>query len=189
VRDGTVARKYAETLFELAVREQRAEEYGAALRSVAGQLDAEPRFRMFLETPRIDDEDKKELVRKVFGESVPKHVLNFVLVTIDKRRQRLLQQIASEYALLVDEHLGREHVAVTVARTLDEQTSGMIEERLSKALGKQAIPHVRVKPEILGGIIVRTGDTIYDGSVRRRLEDMRSRMLNAELPTGAVGGP
>jgi F-type H+-transporting ATPase subunit delta len=78
---------------------------------------------------------------------------------------------------------------VTVARTLDQDTSGMIGERLSKALGKQAIPHVRVKPEIIGGIIVRTGDTIYDGSVRRRLEGMRSRMLNAELPAGAVGGP
>lgn len=189
MRDGTVARKYAETLFELAVRERQAEAYGAALRDVAGQLEAEPKFRLFLETPRIDDQDKKALVRKVFGDRVPKHVLNFVLVTIDKRRQRLLGQIASEYALLVDEHLGREHVEVTVARTLDEDTSGMIGERLSKALGKQAIPHVRVKPEIIGGIIVRTGDTIYDGSVRRRLEGMRSRMLNAELPAGAVGGP
>lgn len=189
MRDGTVARKYAETLFELAVREQQAEEYGHALRTVSGQLDQEPKFRLFLETPRIDDEDKKALVRKVFGDEIPKHVLNFVLVTIDKRRQRLLQQITSEYALLVDEHLGREHVEVTVARAPDQETSSMIGERLSKALGKEAIPHVRVKPAIIGGIIVRTGDTIYDGSVRRRLEGMRSRMLNAELPAGAVGSP
>lgn len=186
MRDGTVARKYAETLFELGLREQRLEEYGDALRSVAGLLDGEPQFRLFLDTPRIDDGDKKALIRQVFGASVPKHVLNFVLVTIDKRRQRLLREISSQYGEIVDAHLGREHVEVTVARPMDETAREMIAERLSGALGRKAIPHVRVKPEILGGIIVRTGDTIYDGSVRRRLDGMRGRMLRANLPTGAA---
>jgi F-type H+-transporting ATPase subunit delta len=69
---------------------------------------------------------------------------------------------------------------------MDETAREMIAERLSGALGRKAIPHVRVKPEILGGIVVRTGDTIYDGSVRRRLEGMRGRMLRANLPTGAA---
>ena len=58
----------------------------------------------------------------------------------------------------------------------------MIAEGLSKAFGKEAIPHIRVKPEILGGLLVRTGDTIYDGSVRRRLEGMRRKMLQAHMP-------
>ena len=53
--------------------------------------------------------------------------------------------------------------------------------------GKEAIPHVRVKPEILGGLVVRTGDTIYDGSVRRRLDSMRRRLLEARIPAGAAG--
>ena len=57
----------------------------------------------------------------------------------------------------------------------------MIAERLSSVLGKEAIPHVRVKPEILGGLVVRTGDTIYDGSIRRSLEGMRRRLLTADL--------
>lgn len=186
MRDGTVARKYAEALFELGLRDERVEEYGIALGTVTNLLDSEPRFRLFLDTPRIDDAERKTLVREVFGAVLPKNVLHFVLVAIDKRRQRLLRSIADEYDLLVDEHLGREHVEVTVARALDEATSKMIADRLSKVLGKEAIPHIRVKPEILGGLVVRTGDTIYDGSVRRRLEGMRSRMLNADLPTGAV---
>lgn len=187
MRDGIVARKYAETLFDLGIREGSPEVYGDALRSVADLLDSEPRFRLFLETPRIDDASKKALVREVFGSELPKHVVNFVLVTIDKRRQRLLREISGQYAALLDEHLGREHVEVTVARPVDEATNGMIAERLSVVLGKKAIPHVRVKPDILGGLIVRTGDTIYDGSLRRRLEGMRTRMLKAELPAGAAG--
>ncbi|HCK34666.1 MAG TPA: hypothetical protein DHW20_05840 [Gemmatimonadetes bacterium] len=187
MRDETVARNYAETLFELARRNESIQEYGDALGMVAGLLEDDSRFRTFVETPRIDDENKKDVIRKVFRDKAPKQVINFVLITIDKRRQTLLREISAEYLLLLDDHLGREHVEVTVARPLDDTTANVVSERLSKMLGKQAIPHIRVKPEILGGLIVRTGDMIYDRSVRRRLEDLRRRLLTARIPSGQVG--
>jgi len=187
VRDETVARNYAETLFELARRNDSTQEYGDALETVAGLLEDVSRFRTFVETPRIDDEVKKSVIRKVLADRTPRHVVNFVLTTIDKRRQHLLREISQEYLLLLDDHLGREHVDVTVARPLDDTTAQMVSERLSKMLGRQAIPHVRVKPEILGGLVVRTGDTIYDGSVRRRLEGLRRRLLTAGIPSTKVG--
>jgi F-type H+-transporting ATPase subunit delta len=187
VRDETVARNYAETLFELARRNDSTQEYGDALETVAGLLEDVSRFRTFVETPRIDDEVKKSVIRKVLADRTPRHVVNFVLTTIDKRRQHLLREIFQEYLLLLDDHLGREHVDVTVARPLDDTTAQMVSERLSKILGRQAIPHVRVKPEILGGLVVRTGDTIYDGSVRRRLEGLRRRLLTAGIPSTKVG--
>ncbi len=187
MRDETVARNYAETLFELARRNDSTQEYGDALETVAGLLEDVSRFRTFVETPRIDDEVKKSVIRKVLADRTPRHVVNFVLTTIDKRRQHLLREIFQEYLLLLDDHLGREHVEVTVARPLDDTTAQMVSERLSKMLGRQAIPHVRVKPEILGGLVVRTGDTIYDGSVRRRLEGLRRRLLTAGIPSTKVG--
>ena len=187
MRDETVARNYAETLFELARRNDSTQEYGDALETVAGLLEDVSRFRTFVETPRIDDEVKKSVIRKVLADRTPRHVVNFVLTTIDKRRQHLLREISQEYLLLLDDHLGREHVEVTVARPLDDTTAQMVAERLSKMLGRQAIPHVRVKPEILGGLVVRTGDTIYDGSVRRRLEGLRRRLLTAGIPSTKVG--
>ena len=187
MRDETVARNYAETLFELARRNESIQEYGDALGMVAGLLEDDSRFRTFVETPRIDDENKKDVIRKVFRDKAPKQVINFVLITIDKRRQTLLREISEEYSLLLDNHLGREHVEVTVARPLDDTTANVVSEQLSKMLGRQAIPHIRVKPEILGGLIVRTGDMIYDRSVRRRLEDLRRRLLTARIPSGQVG--
>tara|TARA_B100000029_G_scaffold280956_2_gene275056 strand:+ start:428 stop:1003 length:576 start_codon:yes stop_codon:yes gene_type:complete len=188
VRDETVARNYAETLFELASRNEGIQEYGEALRMVAGLLEDDSRFRTFVETPRIDDETKKDVIRKVFRDKAPKQVINFVLITIDKRRQTLLREISEEYSLLLDDHLGREHVEVIVARPLDDTTASVVSERLSKMLGRQAIPHIRVKPEILGGLVVRTGDMIYDGSVRRRLEGLRRRLLTVRIPSEQVGG-
>jgi F-type H+-transporting ATPase subunit delta len=182
VRDATVSKNYAEALFELARRHGRLEEYGTALETVARLLDEDSRFRTFLETPRIDDGERKQVMRRVFGRILPVAVLNFLLVTIDKHRQRLLRSIAREYRLLLDEHFGREHVEVTLARKADPAVEKLLAERLSATLGTQAIPHFRVKPEILGGLVIRTRDTIYDGSIRRRLDGLRRRLLQAPLP-------
>ena len=183
MRDETVARNYAETLFELALRNNALQGYGDAVEMVAKLIEEDSKFRLFIETPRIDDADKKNVIKKAFEASLPKHVVNFVLITIDKRRQRLLRSISQQYQLLFDAHIGREHVQVKVARPADDATREVIAEKLSVALGKEVIPNFRVDAGILGGLVVRTGDTIYDGSIRRRLEGLRRRLLAADLPT------
>lgn len=187
MRDETVARSYAETLFALAQRHEGLADFGRGMDLVAGMLEEHADFRTFLETPRIDAEPKKALLRKVFGSELPRTLLNFLQVTIDKRRQRLLRAIAREFRGLVDEHEGRAWVDVTVARPMDDATTDWLARRLSALLGVTAIPRVRVRPEILGGVVVRAGDTIYDGSVRRRLDGMRRQLLKAKLPAGSLG--
>ena len=182
MRDETVARNYAEALFELAERHEGVEAYGTGIEVVARLIDENDDFRRFLQTPRIALAQKKAVVRRVFDETLPTRLVNFLLITLDKRRQRLLRGIAREYMSLMDQHFNRVHVEVTLARQFDEQSMEEMQKRLTAALGKTAIPHVRIKPGILGGAIFRTGDTIYDGSLRRRLDGMRRRMLKADLP-------
>jgi len=185
VRDETVARNYAEALFASAMKHDAVEEFAEAIETVAVLLDENADFRLFLETPRVDVADKKRVVDEVLSDKLPVQVVNFVQVTIDKHRQRILRVIAREYAGLVDEHLNRAHVDVTVARPMDDATIEEIGQRLSAMLGKTAIPHVRVQPNLLGGIVVRSGDTIYDGSLRHRLERMRRQVL-ARQSSGAT---
>ena len=182
MRDETIARNYAEALFELAERHEGVEAYGTGVETVARLIDENDDFRRFLETPRIAVAQKKAVIRRVFGKTLPVKFVDFLLITLDKRRQRLLRAIAREYMGLMDQHLNRVHVEVTLARQFDEKSMEEMEKRLTVALGKTAIPHVRVKPGILGGAIFRTGDTIYDGSLRRRLEGIRRRLLKADLP-------
>ena len=183
MRDETVAKNYAETLFELAERHEGVDTFGEGIELVAKLLDENPHVRLFLETPRIAATEKKAVLRRVFGDHLPRQLVNFLLVTIDKRRQRLLRDIAREYHALLDEHHNRVHVEVTLAGELEGGAMDELTEKLSSMLNKTAIPNVRVKPALLGGIVVRTGDTIYDGSLRRRLEGMRRRLLEAELPS------
>lgn len=182
MRDETVSRNYAEALFELGKKHDQLETFQEGIQAVARLLDENAAFRLFIETPRIDAEAKKNVIRKAFGAALPKPLLNFVLITIDKRRQRLIRDIDRAYLSLMDEHLGRTHVEISVARELDEDTVDEIARKLSKLLDTEAIPHVRVRPEILGGVVIRTGDRVYDGSLRRRLEGMRRRLHQADLP-------
>ncbi|MEX0855932.1 MAG: ATP synthase F1 subunit delta [Gemmatimonadota bacterium] len=181
MRGEVVARNYASALFDLALREDQVEEYGAGLQQVAELLQDVPGFRTFLETPSIDKREKKEVLRKAFGDRVPAPVVNFLLLVLDKRRQRLLATMSRQYRDLLDEHLGRAHVDVSVARPLDEAGVAAIREQLSRILEKDVIPHVQVRPELIGGIVFRSGDVVYDGSVRRRLEHMKRRLMTAEV--------
>jgi F-type H+-transporting ATPase subunit delta len=187
VRDETVARSYAEALLELAERNEGLEPFSEAVDLLAGTLREDGNFQLFLETPRIDAEAKKDVLRHSFADRVPSSFLKFMLVVVDKRRQRLFGKIAEAFNALVDERLGRTHVDVTVSRPLEAGELASLTGKLSDLLDRKAIPHVRVDPGILGGVIIRAGDTIYDGSLRRRLERMRTMLLDAELPA-AVGG-
>lgn len=175
-----VARSYASALFELAESKGELESYGEALDEIAGLLEAQPEFAQFLDTPRIESREKKRVLRETFEGRTPEQVLNFLFLTIDKGRQRLIGQMAAEYRDLLDVRMGRAHVDVTVARPVDEAFLGDLTEHLSKSLGKDVIPHVRVDPRLVGGVVVRSGDVVYDGSVRRRLEGLRRKLLAAD---------
>jgi len=188
VTNETIARSYAVTLFELARRQDGLDSFAEGMDTVIGLLDQNPSFRVFLETPRIADREKKELLKRVFGKVLPRPLLNFLQVTVDKRRQRLLGLMTEEFHALLDEHHGRTHVTVTVARELDPETLQTLSGKLSALLGTEAIPHIRVKPAVLGGVHLKTGDTVYDGTLRRRIKQLRKQLVNAELPDAAGEG-
>lgn len=178
----TVARAYAEALFALGSRTGDHEAYGRAFEALAALLESDRLVRDFLRSPKIEVSAKRQVLTRALEGRVPRLFLNFVLVVLDKRRQRLLPEIAREHLRLLDEHVGRMHVQVTLAHEPDERMEEEIAAELTRILGRKAIPHVRVEPAILGGIVVRWGDRVLDGSLRRRLVSLRHRLLQAALP-------
>jgi F-type H+-transporting ATPase subunit delta len=105
--------------------------------------------------------------------------MNFMLVLLRKRRQRLIREIAAAYAGLLDDKMGRLHVQVTVAHAPDARLEEQISQQLTRILGRSVLPSIQVDPTILGGIVVRYGDRIVDGSLRRRLFGLRRRLIAA----------
>lgn len=177
-----IARNYAETLLELARRsggEAAVEEFGQALEQVSELLRREPRVLEFLETPRVTSEERKRAVRAAFAGNVPEPFLRFLLVLIDKRRQTLIREIAEEYTLLVDELKGRVRAHVTVARAADPALQREIVASLERRLGKKVVSTFETDPSLVGGVLVRVGDQLYDGTLRRRIAGLRRRMVTA----------
>ena len=175
MRDSTIARNYAETLLTLARRANGMADWGRRLADVADAMDNDVRLRRFLESPRADAAKKNAVLAKAFADA-PRPFLRFLQVLVTNRRQMLIPEIAIEYATLLDEVENRVHARVTLAKEPSADETASIARQLGTVLGKQVIPHVTVNPDILGGVVVRVGDKVIDGSVRRRLASLRSRL-------------
>lgn len=177
MRESTIARNYAETLLELAKRADDLRGWGTLIQGLADAIRNDAKLRAFLETPRVDAGTKNEVLRKALTDRAPAKFVRFIESVVTHRRQMLIPVIATEYMDLVDLAENRLHATVTVAREADGAASAMIAERLSAVFRKEVVPHVTVDPRIVGGVIVRIGDTVMDGSVRRRLGTLRRKML------------
>jgi F-type H+-transporting ATPase subunit delta len=101
----------------------------------------------------------------------------FLQAVVKRGRGPLLGEIATGYSGLLDVKFNRLRAGVTLAKAPDEALRRTIEAALSKALGKQVITSFTTEPEILGGAVVRVGERVYDGSVRRRLIRLRRQLL------------
>ena len=175
-----VAQNYAETLLELASREGEEDRYGELLATVAALYADAEQFRSFLDTPRIPAAEKKRTLREVFGGRVPPLFVNFLLVVVDKRRQRWLPAIEEAYRGLLDQKAGRVHATVRLTFEPDEKLEAELVEALSEKLGAAVVPHFIEDERILGGVIVRVGDRVMDGSLRRRLDDLRATLVRSD---------
>jgi F-type H+-transporting ATPase subunit delta len=177
MRDTTIAKNYAEALLELARRAEDPAGWGKLMRDVANGMQEDITVQHFLESPKVSEQQKNEIFFQAFGDRVPRHFLRFLQTLVRKRRQMLIPQIASEYDKLLDIHEGRLHANVTVAREASASDTTRIGEQLSRVMGKNVVPHMNVNPAILGGVVVKIGDTVMDGSVRRRLARLKGHML------------
>lgn len=178
--EGAVVRNYAEVLLELGARDGELEAYGELLGEVAALYRGEEDFRLFLDTPGVPLEEKQEALRRTFEGRAPETFLRFLMVVLEKGRHRLLPRMHERYRELVDEREGRVHAVVTLSEEPDEELESQLADGLSRSLDREVVPHFRVDEAILGGVRIRVEDRILDGSLRRRLADLRGQLLRGD---------
>lgn len=177
MRSVTIARNYAEALFDLGERSGQAERYGDLMDAVAAAIATTPKVQAVLMSPRVPKRDKAQLLGAALRD-VPREFVLFLQAVIKRGRQQLLGDIAAEYHALLDVKLNRIRAGVTLARPADEPLRRTIQDALSRQLGKKVIASFSEDPDILGGAIVRVGERIHDGSVRRRMTKLRRALLS-----------
>jgi F-type H+-transporting ATPase subunit delta len=176
VRSVTIARNYAEALFDLGEQTGQTDQYGRLLDAVAATVLASPEVQTILTSPRVPKAEKARILGAALRDT-PRPFVLFLQAVVKRGRQALLDEIAREYEALIDIKHNRIRAGVTLARTIDEKLREQVRAGLSRHFGKEVVAEFSVDPEILGGAVVRIGTRHYDGSLRRKLTMLRRQLL------------
>ncbi len=179
MRESTIARNYAEALFQVGEKSGNTELFADLMEGLAAAVTSEDRVRHVLESPRVPKQTKQDILARTFAGHAPESFVRFIEAVVKRGRQGILDTICTQYLLLVDDKFNRVHAGVTLAREPDTALQDLVKRRLGEILDKDVIPHYRSDPEILGGLVVRVGDRIMDGSVRRRMKSLRRSLLGS----------
>ncbi len=177
MRSTAIARNYAEALFDLGESSGRADRYAELIDAVAGAVETTPEVQAVLMSPRVPKSEKSRLLSAAL-EGAPRDFVLFLQALVKRGRQRHLREIATEYQALLDIKHNRVRAGVTLAHPADQSLQRDIQAALSRQLGKEVVAAFHVDPEILGGTVVRIGERIHDGSVRRRATKLRRQLLS-----------
>ena len=180
---GAIARRYAEAAFELGEEKQTLDRWLNDLRTIADYLGAR-QLTFILSEPNIQFERKEQVIRDLLQDKVQKDALGLALLIVERQHVEGVKQVRDEFERLYDNYRGQAHAELTTATPLDDDLREQVKADLQRVTGKRIILHERVDPTILGGAIARVGDTLIDGSVRRKLSLLRQQILRG----GGLGG-
>jgi F-type H+-transporting ATPase subunit delta len=150
------------------------------LRDFAGTLAGSPDLHEVLLNPSIPEDQKIRLLDAIAGRiGMFREVRNFIAVIMDHQRLGSLNEILAEYDLVADEGSGIAEAEITSAHPLHDEDRAALEAEVAKLAGGRVRASYKEDSALLGGAVVRIGSTVYDGSVRAQLQQLKERLINA----------
>lgn len=148
------------------------------LRTFNDLVQQSPELRNVLLSPAVSNKKKRAVIAR-FADSLPlsRLVRNLLYVIIDRRRTSTLDDVADAFEIALDERLGIVRAEVKSAAPLSDRQQAELQQELSRVSGKQVRCDFSIDPALIGGVVARIGSTVYDGSVRSQLENMRERLV------------
>jgi F-type H+-transporting ATPase subunit delta len=181
MRDRRVALRYAQALLRTAkpagTLSACAESYAAVLEIMAANRD----LVIFLDSPQVRTQEKKDLLKKVLGPSLEPVLLDFYYLLLDRNRIDALRDIGEVFADLVEADQGVMRARVVTAIALPADLEEKLRAKLAQVTGKTIVLEKKVDPAVLGGACVTLGDRIIDGTVRTNLNRLRKTLGNAQV--------
>ena len=176
---GSLARRYARALLELGIDKGSHEKLSAEVDDLAATYAGSRDLGEALTNPVFPRAKRREVLEAVLARvGVSPETRNFTLLLLDRERIAFLPAIARELRAMVDDKLGRVRATVTSARPLPPDHVQEIQASLEKASGKRVLLDKTEDPSLIGGVIAKLGDVVYDGSVRTQLERMRETIVH-----------
>lgn len=178
---------YAEALAAAAEAKGVLEQVGDELIQFAGDPRPEAAMvRQFFACAAIRREEKMAKIESAFRGRATDLTTDFLLVLLGRNRQELLRPVALAYKAILDQRSRRVPVTITTAAPASPEDLAQWKDRLRAAIGKEPVVSHKVKPSLIGGVVLRIGDVVADGSVRHKLDQIRSRVAAAGHPSQAT---
>ena len=177
-----IAGVYAKSVIDASEKTGKTEEVLEQLDSfVSDVLGKIPQLDAALQSPRVTPEEKSSLIDSALAGKADQTLINFLKVLNNHDRLDCLPAINQQARTMFNELRGRVEAAVTVADELTPSLEKEVQEKLKSVLGKDVILSVKIDPEIIGGMIVKVGDTVYDTSVSNQLAQVRASALDQTM--------
>lgn len=163
-------------LFQAAREDGQAEALAPLLQGLQALYHGHPELRAALMNPRLPDARKQAVLLGLVGDTPPDLLQRFLALLLAKRRVEVLRHAGSVYSELLDQAAGVRHAQVVAAFPLAAEQTQQLADLLSRQLGASVTIESRVDPAVIGGLSVKVGDLLIDGTIRRRLEQLRERV-------------
>ena len=170
-----LAQVYARSLFEVAREQNKLDELREQLGQFADAMKQNRELELFFFSPYFSTNEKQEGLEKLL-DGADERLMNFLKLLIENHRMPVIYRLRREYERLWDEENKLLPVEITSAIELDEATTEKLGRTIGERAGRTVTLATRVDPEIIGGIIVRVGNSILDASIRNRLEQLRRQV-------------
>ncbi|HEX7071708.1 MAG TPA: ATP synthase F1 subunit delta [Rhodothermales bacterium] len=174
--DLSVARRYARALFEEAAAAGDVSAVDEDVALLEETLDGSKDLRNLLRSPVVPVTRKASVARTLFEKRVRPLTLRFLLLLIDKERAAGVGEILRAYRELRDSQEGVVEASATLALPLGEREQVKLRDAIEKLTGQRVRLRVEQDPGLIGGIVIRVGDTVYDGSVLHQLKSLREHL-------------
>jgi F-type H+-transporting ATPase subunit delta len=174
---GSLARRYAKAILQLGTAQNNLDKLGADLRTLAHAMQTSTELVDVLSNPAVRRNDRRKvldaLLARIGGSPVSKNIVNLLL---DHERLSSLPAISREVDAMIEAKAGKITAEVTSAVELNPQQLAQITQTLEKLSGKKVTIEKKKDPALLGGVVAKVGDVVYDGSVRAQLRALRDEL-------------
>lgn len=179
MKDYKVAERYAQALLDISG--QNVDKTLTDLKAIQSTIVSNPSFKRYLWSPRVNPETKKALLIKLYKEKIATQLFNFLILLLRKNRINILLEIVELYEALYNELMHINKLTVVTAVALESSLEEKLIAKLEAVSGMKVNLVFEVDESIIGGMVLKTSSHLFDGSIRRQLSEMKSKLCNVTI--------
>jgi len=177
--EAVIAKRYARALLNIASEKKLYDPFAQDLSLLNATFELNPDFEVLLSHPRIALDAKKDMLKQAFSGKLSEDVLSLILLLVESNRENIIPDLVKEYIAMANDAQNIVDATVYSTFSLSEAELSKLSAEFGKTIGKTIRLKAVLDPSIVGGLLIRIGDRLYDGSVRGKLSRFRQTLVHS----------